>query len=65
MAVMLPVRFGSIYKQRRQVLLIGLGETIVRTKVQYAFIPFSRVKYLNFPSFSQIFSRIKCPILVF
>ena len=49
---------------RHQVLLMGLPETFISTKVQYAFALFSRVECLSSSVFS-ILSRMKCPILAF
>ena len=50
---------------KRQVLLIGLCETFMWSKVQYASVQFSRTKCLRFLRFSQFFLRLKCPSVVF
>lgn len=48
----------------RKVFLIDLRETFIRTKVQYPFVPFWRIKWLSIRFFS-VFSGTKCSILVF
>ena len=51
-------------KFSRKVLLIDFRETFIRTKVQYPFVPFWRVKCLSIRFFS-VFLGTKCSILVF
>ena len=43
--------------QRCQAFLLSLREIFVRTEVQCSFVPFSRVKFLNFLSFSQFLTH--------
>ena len=47
--------------QRYQVLLMNFYKTFIRSKVQYAFVPFSHVKCW----FPQFFSGIRCTIFAF